>query len=66
MQPLINIRVSYASIFAFSDLIHLFGEKRREIATDNNKMLGGESGDWVIPIYKKKRTEISLKRESCV
>ena len=46
-------------ILAFRDIIHLICEYHHEIATDNEKILGGESGDWALPIHNEKRTEIS-------
>ena len=31
----------------------------REIATDDENILGCESGDWVLPIYEKNRVQKS-------
>ena len=37
----------------------LKGQKLREIATDDENILGCESGDWVLPIYEKNRVRKS-------
>ena len=33
------------------------GQSLGEIATDDENILGCESGDWVLPIYERKKTE---------
>ena len=35
------------------------GQLLGEIATDDENILGSESGDWVLPIYEKNRVQKS-------
>ena len=37
----------------------LKGQELGEIATDDENILGCESGDWVLPIYEKNRVQKS-------